>query len=301
VRPGRGGRLALAVRDAVAGDRGRFVLAASPVLVVFVLAEWLVLTGSASFSGVLGFTGVIANSLTAWMFPALLLVASRRKGDYVPGVVYRGLGHPAFAIALCALSLATLLAHGLIIYRDPWTRLAALGVSLAVVGLVAAMLRGGAFGRRSVIELREDLREGGASVLAFTSAGQPQTATVRLGHASGEERVEAAAIALPTRLRWVGLEVPAGATRELKIWVHRVTLDGMSEARPALVEVRAGDETRHFDLALAGGHVVLPLPACGCSLRITLPAVETSADPELNPGGAGPGPAGTAPGSTRSR
>jgi hypothetical protein len=275
-RPARAGRLALAARRAITSERGRFLLAASPVLLVFALAEWLLLAGAASFAGILGFGGVVANSLTAGIFPVLLLAAGRRKGDYVPGVVYRVLGHPAFTIGICGLSLVNLVVHGLVIYRDPGARLTALGVTLAMLGLTAMILRRGTLGRRSVVELREDLREGAASVLTVTSAGRPLIAEVRLGQPAGEDRFEAATVAVPapSKLQDVAIRLPAGPARELKVWVHRVTAEGVSEALPALIEVPGRTGTRRFDLALSSGQVVVPLDAGECAVRITLPAAE---------------------------
>jgi hypothetical protein len=278
-RSSRADRLALSARDTLASERGRFVLAASPVLLVFLLAEWLVLTGAASFAGVLGFGGVVANSLTAGMFPVLLLAASRRKGDRVPGVVYRGLAHPAFVVGICGLSLLNLVVHGLVIYRDPWSRLAALGCALAVLALAATMLRRGVFGMRCVVELREDLRDTGASTLTVTSVGRPLVTEIRLGRGDGEERFEAAAVPVPARdtLRYIAVSLPSGPARELKVWVHCVTADGTSETVPARAEVQCGPEVRRLDLALTGGHAVLPLGSGTCTVRITLPEAEAPA------------------------
>lgn len=42
-----------------------------------------VLTGTGSFTGILGFLGVIIHSLMSGIFPALLLAANRRKGELV--------------------------------------------------------------------------------------------------------------------------------------------------------------------------------------------------------------------------
>src|SRR5262245_39057937 len=56
-------RLTLWARGLVVSEGGRFLLSASPVLIVFMLAEWLLLARVASFAGVLGFGGVIINSL----------------------------------------------------------------------------------------------------------------------------------------------------------------------------------------------------------------------------------------------
>lgn len=72
-------------------------------------------------------------------------------------------------------------------------------------------------------------------------------------------------------LRYATFHLPATVARELKVWVHRVTLEGGSEDLPALVEVHCGNKTRRFDLKLSGGQVVLPLTGDACWLRITLP------------------------------
>src|SRR5262249_27165252 len=105
------------------------------------LAEWLLLARGQRVVDVLGFGGVIINSLTAGIFPVLLLVASRRKGDYVPAVVYRLLGHPGVAFGVYGLSLVNLFGHGLFIYRDPWSRGTAILVGVGVLWLTAPMLR----------------------------------------------------------------------------------------------------------------------------------------------------------------
>ncbi|HXH84828.1 MAG TPA: hypothetical protein VNN07_18110 [Candidatus Tectomicrobia bacterium] len=269
--PGRHSRgLALVGGDLLMRDGVRFLVAASPVLLVFALAEWLLLTGAASFAGVLGFGGVVANSLTAGIFPVLLLVASRRKGDYVPAVVYRLLGHPGFTIGVCALAVANIVIHALFIYRNPWSRGATLGVGLATLAVGAVMLRRRVFSRRCVIELREEEAHGR---LAITSAGQPLTASVRLGRTEGEEVLDTAGIAVPVlaKLRYAVVALPPNGARELKVWAHRVTADARSEPLAALVEIRSGAGSRRFDLALSGGQVTVPVEDDACEVRLTFP------------------------------
>src|SRR5438477_6739238 len=73
--------------------QGRFLVATSPVVVAFLMTEWAVMTGTASFTAVLAFIGVNVVALLAGIFPVLLLIASRRKGEYVPRPVYRLLGN----------------------------------------------------------------------------------------------------------------------------------------------------------------------------------------------------------------
>jgi hypothetical protein len=272
--PGRG-RLhlsLLSLRGLALSEAGRLVAATSPIVLVALLGEALLLTDSASFADVLGFSGVVANSITAGTFPVLLLAASRRKGDSVPGTVYRLLGHPAFTWSVYGLSVANLFLHGLVIYRDIGTRACALVLGVVVLGVTARILRRGAFARRAVVELREDPREGGAGVLAITSGGRPLAAAVTLGRPEGEERLRTAGVSVPAlaKLREVTVLVPAGGADEVKVWAHRVTATGTSEALPALVEIRAGAATRRFDLRLSNGQAVVATGGADCAVRLTL-------------------------------
>jgi amino acid permease len=265
-------RMRLFAWDLILGERGQFVVSTSPILLVFLISEALLFTGTASFAGVLGFGGVIANSMTAGIFPVLLLLASRRKGDCVPGAVYRLLGHPAFTASVYALSVVNLFVHGLVIYRDPWTRACALIFGVVVLGVTARMIRAGAFTRRSVIELREDMREGGLGVLTIMSGGRPLPVEITLGHPEGEETSRGTMATVPalSKLRYATVQLPAGSARELKVWGHRVTLAGTSDGLPALVDVHCGGETRRFDLKLSSGQAIVRTGGAGCRVRITL-------------------------------
>ena len=63
--------------------QGRFLTGVSPIVAVFLVSEWLLVTGSGSFSGTLSVVGVVVVALLALIFPVLLLAASRSK-DYIP-------------------------------------------------------------------------------------------------------------------------------------------------------------------------------------------------------------------------
>jgi len=242
----------------VVSDVGRFVLSGSPILLVGLLGETLLLTGRASFASVLGFGGVIANSMTAGIFPILLLVASRRKGDCVPGTVYRMLGHPMVAIPVYLLFIANLFLHGLVIYSDPWSRSCALLFGLVILAVTARMIRGGAFRRRAVVELREDARDGAGSILTVIANGQPLTTDVTVSRPEGAETYHAATVTLPvlSKVTRVTVTLPPGTSRDVKVWVHRVTPDGASEGVPAVVDLTCRGERRRFDLALSNGQTV---------------------------------------------
>ncbi|HEU4341962.1 MAG TPA: hypothetical protein VFU31_10360 [Candidatus Binatia bacterium] len=261
------------VRGLMLSEGGRFFVCASPVLVVFFLAEALLLTGAASFAGVLGFGGVVANSLTAGIFPVLLLVSSRRKGDFIPAVIYRFLDHPLCATTVYFVFLANLFLHGLFIWQNPWARGVALVFGFLVIGITIVMFHRGAFSRRTVLELRGDSVEGGGAVFRIITGGQPLTADVQLGFSDGEETRHTASSEIPmlSKLRYATFHLPATSARELKVWAHRVTHEGGSEGLAGLLEVDHGNETKQFDLKLSGGQVILPLIGGGCSLRIVLP------------------------------
>src|SRR5262245_11126787 len=82
------------VRAVALSRRGHFGLCIAPVAAIFLAIEGLLLTGQESFAGPLGFLGALAVPLLAGIFPMLMLAASRRKGEFVPGVTFGFLGHP---------------------------------------------------------------------------------------------------------------------------------------------------------------------------------------------------------------
>jgi amino acid permease len=264
-------RLVQRARDTLSGRAGR-LLSAGPVLLVFLLAEWLLLHGGGSFAGALSFSGVIAASTFGGIFPMLLLVASRRKGEFVPARVYRFLAHPALITTLYLLFLAIIFMHGLVIWQSVVMRSAAIGVGLLVLGVTVAMVRRGAFTPRIVVELRQDQWEGERSLFAITAAGQPAAAEVQLHYAGSEQTAQAAVGEVPafSSLRHAAVHLPATRAGELKVWVHRVRPDGDAEGLPAVLDVHDGAATMRFDLEPPGGHVLLPHNGGACWLDITL-------------------------------
>jgi hypothetical protein len=99
--------------------RGRFWLSVSPIVGVFAYVEWLLLTGKQSFTSPLSFLGVLAAPLIADVFPFLLLVASRAKGDRPARRYFGWLGNPAVIDGLYVLFAANLFVHGFLIWQDP--------------------------------------------------------------------------------------------------------------------------------------------------------------------------------------
>jgi amino acid permease/DNA-binding transcriptional ArsR family regulator len=267
-----------AVRGALLGRRGRFMLGVAPVFACFAVTEWLLLTGSGSFAGLLGFTGVIVVSLVAGIFPVLLLVASRRKGEYMPRLVHRLLGHPVLLGGLYLLFLGNVLVHGLVIWKEPWLRAGAVLVATGIVLMTARMIRSGTFGRRLNIEVREDQAEG-RTFFAVTADGQESASNITLTYRDSERHLRASAGEIPafSSLRHAVFEPglpdePRQAPRQLKVRVHKATSNGDSEPIGGSITVRTGGATRRYDIKLAKGQVTLPLT--GATYRVDIEPTE---------------------------
>jgi len=250
------------------------MLGAAPVFACFAVTEWLLLTGSGSFAGLIGFIGVIVGSLMAGIFPVLLLVASRRKGEYMPRLVHRLLGHPVLLGCLYLLFLGNVLLHGLVIWQEPWLRAGAVLIAAAVVAMTARMVRQGTFSPRLNIEVREDQAEGRAS-FAITAAGRESPGNVTLKYGDSERHLQAGAGEIPafSSLRHVVFEPgpphdPRQTPQQLKVRVHKVTPDGDSEPISGSITVRTCGETKRYDIQLAKGHVILPLAGAICRVDI---------------------------------
>jgi hypothetical protein len=215
---------------------------------------------------------VLAVSIVAGIFPVLLLAASRRSGEFVPGLVYRFLGHPVLIASIYILFLANILLHGLVIWQAPVERVAAVLTGAVVVWATIVMVRRGAVSRRAVVELREDQRADGHAVFAVVASGQPVAADVQLTYPDGEYRIHAAAGEVPrfAELRDVLFRLPDTHAQSLKVWVHRIAPSGDSEALPAMLHVRWDDTTQRFDLQSSSG-LLLPLDRKVKSLSLRLP------------------------------
>jgi hypothetical protein len=254
-------------------NQRRFFLSISPLVLVFLLTEWLFLAGTQSFTSVLAFAGVLGNSLVGGIFPVLLLISSRRKGELVPGVVFQVLNHPFFSVGVYSLFLAILFVHGLFIWENPVARISALSLALLSLGATLVMRHYGAFASRVVVELRENQHPGGRSVFTIAAGGRPKIAEVRLGYAEGEQHYQAATVEIPSlsSLRYAIFHLPTKGEEELRVWTHSSNAKVGSKSLPALLEVNSGNKNLQFDLKLSGGRVLLPLISDACWLKLTFP------------------------------
>jgi hypothetical protein len=252
-------------------SRGRFLLSISPVVAAFLVAEWLSITGQGSFAGLLGFVAGWSLPLVSGVFPVLLLAATRRKGDFVPGLVLRLLGNTIVLVGTYLFFVGCIFVYGLFIFPSLVERAVTLLVGVVTLAVTMVMLRRGMLAGRLVVTLREDQTPGGASQISLTANGQPATAQLSLVDAAGQREAQAGTgqVPIPRELRSASIQLPATGARELKAWTHKLTPEWRSEPLPAHLTVRCSGDTSEFDLAAPDGQVVLPAPAEACELEIT--------------------------------
>ena len=170
----------------LATGRGRLLAGIAPVAATFLVLEYLLVTDQDWFARPVAVIGVLTVPLLGGIFPMLLVLAARRRGEYVPGTVIGVLGHPVTVAVVCAIFLAGIALHGLVIWTDPLERAAALVVAGLTAALLIWILRGPAFRRTAAIEIRD--AQGGASVdpgFTVTVGGRPLAAHVELEHRDG--------------------------------------------------------------------------------------------------------------------
>jgi hypothetical protein len=256
--PARPGRQERGRLSTVVGGRA-FWLSMSPVAATFLLIEWLLATDRSSFAAAFSVLGTLTVPLVGGIFPMLMLVASRRKGEYVPAIVVRQLGRPAVVVVVLVVYLAMLLAYGLVIWEAPLERAAALLVASVMIALTIWFVRRDAFAPRAFLEVRvEEAREEGVVVEA-TVEGQRVDGSTDLEFADGDAF---------GALRSVIVDLPESRARALKLRVHRVTSERESEPLPATVEIRRGTDHRRLEL---DGLALVPIDGAPCRVQLSFP------------------------------
>ena len=247
--------------------RRHFLLAIMPLTLVFLLTEWLFYARSQSFTSVLAFAGVLGNSLVGGIFPVLLLLSSRRKGEFVPAMVIKQLDRPWLLAGIYSLFIAILLVHGLFIWENAIARISALAVTVLALSATSIAIRSGALTPRTVVELYED-NDCHAS-FNITAAGKPLPAHISLGYGSGERQYQDSSIEVNSlsKLDYAICQLSTTRKSELKIWAHRCSVSGKDESLPTRLEIYRGDKKMQFDLKLSGGKILLPAIAGGCWLK----------------------------------
>lgn len=246
------------------------ILPILPVAAIFLVTEWLAVSGIVSFASLLGFVTVMTLTTMGAFFPILLALAGRRKSD-VALAGFRGpLGSAPVLAVLYVLFLAVMYAYGLVIWTTPLQKGVTLLAAVAITVGTVLVLKRGMLHPRTVVEVR-DHEDGGAS-FSIVDGGEPRVATVAVLNGDHEQRMTASEGPLPSlsRLGTVRFNLPETAAAEIKIWVHRVTSIGESVGIPAIATVGSGPDSHVVDLGPTNGWVVLPRRAGSTDVSITL-------------------------------
>ncbi len=260
------------IRSLLLSRSGRFWIGILPIALIFGWVEWLIFSGQGSFIDLLAFQGVITLPVLAGIFPILVLIASRRKGDYVPGLVWRFLGHPVVVVGIYLVFLVSILLYGLFIWSDPLPRLAALLVAGMLLVVTAVIIRQGVFTPRTVVELRAYQDRNIPAIFTITAVGKPLTVDVFLNYQAGEQHLRAATgdILNFNTLRSIAFHLPPTPAKELKVWLHQLTPEDFSEILPAKVSIHQGQEKQNFQVTSSSEMVLLPLNSQAYRVEISL-------------------------------
>jgi len=240
-----------------AGARTRFASGLAPVVALFAVVEWLLLTDRASFTAAIGFVNAITGPLLSGIFPVLLLAAGRRKGEYVPGTMWRFVNRPLPATALYAFFLGVLLLYGFVLWDEWLQRLVAVASAAVMLGTTLLAKRRGAFRPQAVVELRAEADDTRPVSFNVTAAGSGVPAEVRVdGSPTGGLTGSSGELPALAELRAVTFRLPPTGARGLKVWLHRLTADGRSDGLRGDVTVDGGEVRATVSRS---GQVVVPL------------------------------------------
>ncbi len=218
---------------------GRYLAGLAPTILTAGLLEFLLLTDQDWFARPIALVGVLTIPLLGGIVPMLLLVAARRRGEYVPGTVIGFFGHPVTVGVISVVFLVGIGLHAFVIWQDPIERGLALAVTVFTAVLVVSIMRGSAFRPSVAVEIR-DAQRGTATQPAFNVvvAGRAAVANVSFERDDGSTELhDGREPILIAGLRRATFTLADHAARELKVWVHRVTADGESVGLAAAVEV----------------------------------------------------------------
>ena len=251
----------------------RFLVSIAPILLLFLLVEWMLATGQESFAWLISALGGLLIPLLGGIFPVLMLAASRRKGEYVPQRVFAFLGNPLVLAAVYLIYLGGVFVYGVLIWETPVERLGAIGMGLLVLAVTFLVTRQGAFTPRLVVELRVEVfdRFERAS-LSLVDGGRRLSGAFHLVTPQARQSLRGSQVEIPEyqQLSQIEIEFLAHTSREMKLWVHRVTPEGSSEPIPAAVKTLTGDSPAADQVHLPSGQMVGPINAGTQGIEISL-------------------------------
>ena len=251
-------------------SQASFIAGLAPVVAIFALVEWQLLTGQESFAGLFWSLALIVP-LVGGIFPMLMLASSRRKGEYAPSAAINWLGHPIIVGGTFVLFIVSVFAHGLFIWQDPFQRVIALAVGIIMVGMTLVVAQRGAFTPRAILEFLVERPAEKRAMFQVIANGKPLSAHVCWVLKDREQQMTASVgeISLVHSPASITLRLPVTPARELKVWAHQLSPEGVSEKLAAQLEVRTGEFGKNFDLTTEG-QALVPLDGEPCDVKLTL-------------------------------
>jgi hypothetical protein len=259
--------------SAFSNPRVRFLVSMAPIVGVLLLAELLAFTGVGSFADLLGISSAIALPLLGGVFPVLLLIATRRKGDFTPRGVWRLLGSPFVLAPVYVIFVGVIFVYGIWIYEALWARAAMLAVGTIVLVVTAVILRRGVLAPRAVIEVKVDQEDGGRAFFTLTARGQALSCPVGFYYGRDVVSQEASSGEIPefAILRSMVVQLPAGAASELKVWAHRLSQSGGSSGLAMQLQLRGTASNAAGELSEARPQRSFLLNGAAVEVCLTLP------------------------------
>jgi len=124
-----------------------------------------------------------------------------------------------------------------------------------------------------VVELRVQLSDTDErATFAVIADGKPVETGIRLEYADGEQTLRGAEFEISSfkKLKRLSVQVPAGPSRELKLWAHVISPEGYSRPLPAALRLKRDGKAAEVRLDPRDGQALLPFGIQKLELEITL-------------------------------
>jgi hypothetical protein len=242
----------------------RLMMSLMPLLMAFLIIELLLATDHGSFSKLISIVGVLTVPIISGVFAMMMLAAARSKGDCVVGYGWRFLGHPVMVAGIVAFYLVAIFAHGLVIWSSPLERVLAVAVGSALVAFIALSLHSRQFEPRAIVHVRfsEDLAT--RPVVELVEAGSWIDGAIRYTH-DDKSRASHPRYRDTTSETVVDISIVTLQANRLKVWVHRLTPEGISRKVSAKV---THNQSEPIDLSALDGRVILDIQDTVQAIRI---------------------------------